>query len=1229
MVTHDGRRRPRHEWIGSGLKCAVPALVALAWLVGAVAQAGEARLDEGAVARALGRPLVAWWRFDEATGGRCVDASGQGHDALLEGEVGRRFARIEGVHGRAVALSGSHLIRTAGPDFGRFERLTFSAWVRPAAFDRYNEIFRKEDGESRVLFSFQEHGTVLALGLNVGGYIECDARLDPAAVLDGQWHHCAATFDGDWLRVYLDGSEIHALKRTGALRAGGPAPGCVGSAAGGECFQGDLDDLRVYAEALTAAEVQALWRQAQPVLERLARELEERLAPYCVTGGTFAEMLAGGRERLLAAGRSADRELVAALAARLGRQAPADAAAFEGWTSLRPVDYLAATGAVFNARAARHILGLLSEYRPLTAEQQRRQTPEEVRQWQVVDTLGRELEALEARGDSGQSAPEWVRWLVEAGRKVQHRPQRQEAVAPYVPPATPETRTLSAAESRALLEKDWLHQAEGQPTAERIRREIGWARELAARLDRPLAAELDELATLDRQASILAGADAALYFKVREIKRRIAFANPVVDFDRVVFVDMPLPQGSEWQHETRHRLGYMAVPGGRLLVLEGLAPGGGLRQLMPQAPLHGSFWRPDVSYDGGRVLFCFKPHNEKSFHLYEIGADGAGLVQLTDGPYDDLDPIYLPDGKHLLFSTTRGHTYVRCMPPTSAFVLARCDVDGRNVYLVSANNEPDYLPSVLEDGRVIYTRWEYTDKPLWRAQKLWTMRPDGTQVATLWGNQSVWPDLVKDARQIPGTRRVLFTGSAHHDWFAGSVGILSLGVGFNFPQGLTKVTADVAWPECGNGPVDPIESPRYHASGKYAAFYSPCPVGARDFLVSANRGGKFVLYLMDMDGNRELIYEGTHHVLHAVPLRARPVPPVLPDTVNWPVASSDRPGEGTYYSGDVYQGAPGIPRGQVRFLRVLTIDHKTYTYWHKRPYLSTGPVVSGVQSEGVKRLLGTVPVEADGSVAFRAPAGIPLHFQLLDAEERALQTMRSFANLMPGEIRGCLGCHESHSATPDAGADAAVVRATGPGPAVGAAPSGKGAALRAEPRAIDPPPWPDTTVSYPRYVRPVLDRYCAECHTGDGEGRKTLDLTARPGFLDFDESYWLFTGHPSWGQPYQPPADPPPGWGIAGMLMVEGYGTTDPAAYRTPAPMTALSHKSGLVRQASSGQHHGVKVDATSLRRLMVWVDAMCPYLGEEEIREIPDPDFQGIDWLAVRPRVRTAPSVSRPGPVD
>ncbi|NQT15213.1 MAG: hypothetical protein HQ582_20825 [Planctomycetes bacterium] len=837
-------------------------------------------------------------------------------------------------------------------------------------------------------------------------------------------------------------------------------------------------------------------------------------------------------------------------------------------------------------------------------------------QWQEAEASAEELAELQGRGTAGQYSPEWITLMLEAGNRIEFRPVVHEAVAPYIEPSTPETRSLTSEEAEKVLLRDWLHQADRRPTVARALQEIGWARELAARIKRrfsaryDVAAELLELSALELKAKGAEGAAEELYVQVRQIKRRMVFKNPLLTFAKLLFVDMPFPQGKEWPHETRHRLGYQAVPGARLLVLKGLSPAGELTQLMPQAPLHGSFWRPDVSFDGTKVLFCFKPHNEKSFHLYEIKADGSGLRQLTDGPYDDLDPLYLPDGEHIMFSTTRSHTYVRCMPPTNAYVLARCDRDGENIYLVSRANEPDYLPALMNDGRVIYTRWEYTDKPLWRAQGLWTVNPDGTQVNTFWGNQSVWPDLLKDARSVPGSRRVMFTGSAHHQWFTGSVAIVDPDKGRNFPGGLTKVTADVAYPESGNGPVDPIESTRYHASGRYSAYYSPYPLSETDFLVSANRNGKFVLYLMDVDGNRELIHEGVHNIFHAIPLAPRLRPPVMVDRVVWPTRKEKlAPKPGVIYSRNVYQGMPEEVRGKAKYLRVLNLEHKTYTYWHKRPYLSTGPVVSVVQSDGVKRILGTVPIDPDGSVAFEAPSGRALHFQILDEEYRALQTMRSFTGVMPGESRGCVGCHEMHSTTPT----------TGPA----------GTALRRGPASITPPPWGEASVSFPRFVQPVLDQYCGKCHQGEGKAKEVLDLTDRPGFLCFSQPYLILTGRPTWGKPYEKPKKPVPGWGIANMIMVEAYDKKDPLAYATPIPMTQLSYRSRLVEIAGSGKHHGVKADSVSLRKLIAWIDAMCPYRGAEEIREIPDPEFQGIDWLAVRPKIQNAPVIVRPGPVD
>ncbi len=1157
------------------------------------------------MASAPERPLLAHWTFDEATGQICRDASGNGAHATIPASspgITRAIGPFQG----ALSFQGAHsLASTHIPNLGPLPEITLSAWLQPKSFDRYNEIFRKEDGNSRVLFSFQESGTVLALGLNIGGYVECDAPLDPKRVLDGQWHHAAATFDGKTMRVFLDGLEIGRRERPGAITAGGPAPAAIGSTRGHECFQGAMDDLRIYATALSPAEVASLNAQGVEIIAQSKAAAAKILADLFAPRDTFADTLAASRRNFIEKQLPLDANVARGFIAKLQTRFPEECRQFRLWTNADPIAFLRANGNDFHLAAAERLIGMLVEYRPVTEAQWSAQSAADKARWEEATALEKRLATLKAHGDETRFSPEWIALMQEIAARVQWRPHEYEAVAPFIPPSTPQTRSLTEQEGRAALERDWLRQAENRPTQEHLAHDIRRARELAARLRGvDLSAELAVLSRIGEQAQAADADIASLYLQARTAKRSIMLKNPAIDFRRLVFVDMPFPAGKEWKHETRHRLGYMAVPGARLLVLDGLRPDGKITQLMPRPPLHGAFWRPDVSWDGNRILFCHKPHNEKSFHLYEVGADGSGLRQLTDGPFDDLDPIYLPDG-HIVFCTTRAHTYVRCMPPTSAFPLARCDADGKNIHIVSANNEPDYLPSVMNDGRVIYTRWEYTDKPLWRAQKLWTINPDGTQVQMFWGNQSVWPDVMKDARAIPGSRRVMFTGCGHHDWFAGSVGIVDPDGGRDFPHGLTKVTAEIPWPECGNGPTDTIESPRYHPGGKFTAHYSPYPLNENDFLVSATRGDTFALYLMDVDGNAELIYEGTHNIFHAMPLRRRTKPPVVPDRVAWPKPNDTAPAaDGVIFSNNVFEGAPRELLGKAKFLRVWHIDPKTYTYWYKRPYISTGPVVSAVQSEGVKRVLGTVPIESDGSVSFHAPPGKALHFQLLDENHRALQTMRSFANVMPGEYRGCLGCHESHSR-------AATVTTSG-------------RALTRPPRDITPPPWPDTTVSYPRYVRPVLDKYCAKCHEGDGEGRKTLDLTARPGKLDFDEVYWLLIGQPTWGQPYERPKDCPPGFGIADTLLVEAYGKLDPVAYQTPPPMTRLSYRSRLIEIASGGKHHDVRVDPISLQRLICWVDAMCPYRGDEEVRQEPDPDFQGVDWLPVRPRIRTAPVVDR-----
>jgi hypothetical protein len=356
---------------------------------------------------------------------------------------------------------------------------------------------------------------------------------------------------------------------------------------------------------------------------------------------------------------------------------------------------------------------------------------------------------------------------------------------------------------------------------------------------------------------------------------------------------------------------------------------------------------------------------------------------------------------------------------------------------------------------------------------------------------------------------------------------------------------------------------------------------------------------MDVHGNRELIYEGAHHVWYAMPVRPRKPAPKQIDRVAWPGTGRDRREvqPGVLYSTDIYQGMPDLPRGKAKYLRVIQMDARTYSSWTRDARFS-GPAVSLIQDDGVKRILGTAPIQRDGSVHFKVPAGQALHFQVLDERYRALQTMRSFSGVMPGERRGCVGCHEMHSVTP-------VNRA--------------GVALQRGPAELTPPPWGTKSISYERLVQPVLDEHCGKCHQSDGEGKEALDLTLRPGYKFFKEPYVTLVGGAQFS------GVDPGKVGIAGAIMAENFGQSDPKSYVTFLPMQHLSYRSRLIELASSGDHYDVKVDPVSLRRLVGWVDTNCPYRGEEEIRAIADPDFSGIGLLPIRPRCKTAPIIVRP----
>ncbi|MBE0655907.1 MAG: hypothetical protein IH594_19050, partial [Bacteroidales bacterium] len=479
---------------------------------------------------------------------------------------------------------------------------------------------------------------------------------------------------------------------------------------------------------------------------------------------------------------------------------------------------------------------------------------------------------------------------------------------------------LSSAEAVGMIEREWYLQLGSRSYGEACREELTRAERIlkrqAGKLDTVELKKRKE--SLDRLKSTLSGEvtdSSEMYSLIRRFKREIMLSDPGIDFSGMVCIDNPYVHGSEQVHEIRSRTENTATLGGRLLYLEGLGPDARVRKLAPNGQ-PAAFYRPDVSFDGKRVLFCMKQADKSSYNLYEVGVNGKGYRQITDSDYNDLDPVYSPDGG-IIFSTSRCNQYLRCGGSAfRMFILARSDINGENIYFISANNESDFTPAFLPDGRILYTRWEYIDKSVLRIQSLWTVNPDGTNMNIYYGNQSKWPDMLLNAHHIPNTNKVIFNAVGHHDIFAGPLGVLKQDEGMNYPDGVYNLTPHIPWAEVGKGPADRIYNPDFTAPKCYIAFQTPYPINEDLFLASARKGSHlqtnldpaldwFNLFLMDYDGNMELLYAGEYNIFFAQPVRPRPVPRVIPSTVKWP-GRMEQPGQqaewGVLYSADVYDG---------------------------------------------------------------------------------------------------------------------------------------------------------------------------------------------------------------------------------------------------------------------------------------------------------------------------------------
>jgi cytochrome c2 len=521
----------------------------------------------------------------------------------------------------------------------------------------------------------------------------------------------------------------------------------------------------------------------------------------------------------------------------------------------------------------------------------------------------------------------------------------------------------------------------------------------------------------------------------------------------------------------------------------------------------GSIRDPQVHYDGQKILFSYRPARTDVYHLYEINCDGTGLRQLTFGDYDDYEPIYLPDGD-IAFVSTRCQRWVNCWM-TQVGVIYRCKGDGSDVRLISANTEHDNTPWVLPDGRLLYMRWEYVDRSQVEYHGLWTMDPDGAGQMVYFGNMHSHIVMI-DAKPIPGTDQIVASFSPGH--------------GINEHAGIATVVS----PKCG---PDEKSFARPLHGGKWTR--DPYPVAADCFLAARDNE----LVLMDGTGAIEPIYRypGPGQLHEPRPLQARPRERII--------ASRARPDQpsGRMFLADVHRGRhlDGVSRGQIKKLLILESLPKQVNF-------SGGPdLVSWLGTFTLERVLGTVPVEADGSAFFEVPADRQVFFVALDENDLSVKRMQSWCSVRPGETISCVGCHEQRTIAPD-----------NKGPQ-------QFLAMERPPSRIQSfAGYPDV-LDFTRDVQPILDRHCVSCHTyekRDGQVILAGDLGPH-----WSHSFFSLFAH-------RQVADGRNGLG-------------------NQPPRTIGSSASPLLKKFD-GSHYDAKCSPQEWRTLWLWIESGATYVG-------------------------------------
>ena len=574
----------------------------------------------------------------------------------------------------------------------------------------------------------------------------------------------------------------------------------------------------------------------------------------------------------------------------------------------------------------------------------------------------------------------------------------------------------------------------------------------------------------------------------------------------------------------------------------------------------GVFRDPDVSYDGKRLLFSWKKSARgDDYHLYEMDVETRRLRQLTSGlGIADYEGIYLPNGD-IMFSSTRCFQNVDCWH-VSVSNMYLMNQDGKYMRRIGFDQVHTNFPQVHPtNGLVTYTRWEYNDRGQIYPQPLFRMYPNGAQQTEFYGNNSYFPTTILHARGIAGTGKVLAVLAGHHTRQQGKLAIIDPSRGRQETSGVTLVA-----------PVKTLQGiikiDRYGQRGDQWQY--PYPLDEDNYLVTFRPRGqrRFGIYFMTKAGRRALLAsDPTISCNQPVPLAPRPLPPQPSYPTDW------RKKTGAFTIQNIYHGPglKGIAKGTIKKVRVVALDFMATDIGRKH-----GPsTISDLAAWDVKIVLGEAPVYEDGSAAFEVPARTPVYFQAIDANGHVAQTMRSWSTLMPGEVFGCIGCHEDKNE--------AVANKAGT------------MALKSGVKPLMP--FYDITgkgFSFPKMIQPIFDAKCVKCHKGGKT--KPPDLQATPVWDGAARKFWnrSYRELISKDRPRGPANDTSQRLGV---IAEKSKYLNWIGRWSVPVMIPPYSHGSSLSPLVSLLRkgHEKVKMTREEMDKIACWIDLALPHSGQ------------------------------------